>query len=721
MRNPRSCTRQRRGYGEVLYDGTPDIPVVTSKDFYAFLRKELAKSGAGAARVRLREQTTTHGRSITGLCGKGRCSGCTWKMLATLTLKQNGSTNVLISCDGKHGEQEQPRGTALWTHAEAAAIERAFPGGALLSAKGIRKALEEAKMGLKCTSLQIKQFVSRENKKRRSESGDAGTSVQGLKNVVSSWIDKQSASWVDAALTELRVLQAADCAAGHCFFAWSCRGFLNNLKGIKNRLVCLVVDGKQKIATTGAVIASVGVLCSSETPRNTTLARDTEGKKLQAELRTNTVQLVMQAYMDAESTDNFVRFFQLLCDTAQAEFGVSLPSQVLQMHSDFSDSIEAARRKVFPKARPCRDYPHMMRAVQGTLSKKALEDWRARTLHALRCTRFLPTAELFSAVWKLILPELQAAGKGEVVAYLKKEYIKDVRKEVLEKKFSLRDGLLAETTLLWADYWSGVLGTHPGSATGTQTIEAFHSFWQEQIRRKARSKPGEVLLRMQGLYQKEWKAHMVADSATHRASLWPTEPDPLFVSGTGLHRLGQNSAEEYWAARQKRNVQKVEDKSTNTTFYVLRAQKTDKEEPAQANVSEAIAQRIVRLILLAGPDLDAALSESGVVRQVDTGAWKLDLASLDLLFNCHCVVMIGDLPRKYYARLYNHADVKDKAACTCPTFGQRAQCSHVYYIEALTGQIDLRALPQKQKRGRPKKRPAEADTEPQAKQRCKKQ
>ena len=265
-----------------------------------------------------------------------------------------------------------------------------------------------------------------------------------------------------------------------------------------------------------------------------------------------------------------------------------------------------------------------------------------------------------------------------------------------------------------------MLGTHPGSATGTQTIEAFHSFWQEQIRRKARSKPGEVLLRMQGLYQ-EWKAHMVADSATHRASLWPTEPDPLFVSGTGLHRLGQNSAEEYWAARQKRNVQKVEDKSTNTTFYVLRAQKTDKEEPAQANVSEAIAQRIMRLILLAGPDLDAALSESGVVRQVDTGAWKLDLASLDLLFNCHCVVMIGDLPRKYYARLYNHADVKDKAACTCPTFGQRAQCSHVYYIAALTGQIDLRALPQKQKRGRPKKRPAEADTEPQAKQRCKKQ
>ena len=158
-------------------------------------------------------------------------------------------------------------------------------------------------------------------------------------------------------------------------------------------------------------------------------------------------------------------------------------------------------------------------------------------------------------------------------------------------------------------------------------------------------------------------------------------------------------------------MQKAEDKSTNTTFYVLRAQKTDKEEPARANVSEAIAQRIVRLILLAGPDLDAALSESGVVRQVDTGAWKLDLASLDLLFNCHCVVMTGDLPRKYYARLRNHADVKDKA--------ERAQCSHVYYIEALTGQIDLRALPQKQKRGRPKKRPAEA--EPQAKKRCKKQ
>ena len=72
---------------------------------------------------------------------------------------------------------------------------------------------------------------------------------------------------------------------------------------------------------------------------------------------------------------------------------------MLQAHADFSDAIEAARRRVFPAARPARDYPHMMRAVNP------------RTLQVLRSARSLPTADLFRAIWRVFLQELQDAGQ----------------------------------------------------------------------------------------------------------------------------------------------------------------------------------------------------------------------------------------------------------------------------------------------------------------------
>ena len=506
---------------------------------------------------------------------------------------------------------------------------------------------------------------------------------------VQAWMDGQATSWVDAELTELRVLKPAEAAAGFCFFARSCQSFLNNLKGGKDQLLCLVVDGKQKVSMSGAVIASVGILCGSPTPRNTMLDRDSSGGRLQTELRTNTVELLIRAYMDNETTDNWVRFFELLREITQKEFGHALKPRVLQVHADFSDAIEAARR-------PTRDYPHMMRAVTGTLSKKLRQDWQSRTLQVLRSTRFLPTAELFSAVWKVFLQELQDAGQSAIATHLKKEYIQEVSKDVLEKRLALREAPLAERTLLWGDFWAGLLCSHPGSATGTQTMEAFHSFW-------AKKHPTQILQSMQALYKKEWLGHMQQDDAPARPSLWPSSADRLFVSGRGLHRLGENSAEEYWDARDKGNIQKIEDEETETTFYVLRARRTDA-EPSAATVSPNVAKRIVNLIKAAGTELVEAMLSAGVAEKSASGGAKLSLSSLELLFQCHCVVMRGKLAEKYYPRLYLRAHTKGKTLYSCAAIGQRAQCAHVYYVQAVVGEVDVNTLPKRKRPGRAAKR-----------------
>lgn len=104
-----------------------------------------------------------------------------------------------------------------------------------------------------------------------------------------------------------------------------------------------------------------------------------------------------------------LRSSKTLVGMVKAELSHDLLDWVLQVQADFNDSIEVARRNVFPKARPANDYPHMMRATQATLTKKTTEEWRQRVLQMLRCTRHLPTTlELFSNVWWLFSQEFRA-------------------------------------------------------------------------------------------------------------------------------------------------------------------------------------------------------------------------------------------------------------------------------------------------------------------------
>ena len=63
--------------------------------------------------------------------------------------------------------------------------------------------------------------------------------------------------------------------------------------------------------------------------------------------------------------------------------------------------------------------------------------------------------------------------------------------EIMKKFFGLRETRLADCAMdiYWADYWSGSLGTHPGSGTGSQTLEGFHSFWQSLLSKRTRQSP----------------------------------------------------------------------------------------------------------------------------------------------------------------------------------------------------------------------------------------
>lgn len=504
-----------REYNNILFNGAPAEPINDGPSLLKSVRKILRQKEDGDGCVRFKEEIRQSGKSISGSCNQKTCKGCTFRVLASLTVTAQGTPHLLVKTAGSHGNRLPPSGGRLWTDRERRILADAFPNGQPMLGAGIRAAFAAEGAPLHITAQQLKQFVTRENRSRRGQPAGHRPTVQDLLNMVQRWQASQAKTFAAARLTELRIVGSVISTVDRTFFAWTTRGFLNHLKGRLTDPICLAVDGKQKISRSGAVIATIGILSTSAETRNTSVSRGPNGERLQMQLKTSNVLPLLQAYMNVESIDNYVELFRTLCDLVKEEFDVVLAPKVFQLQADFDDSIEAARRKVFYKSRPANDYPHMMRAAYATLTKKTTAAGRQRVVNLIRNARHLPTLEIFSAVWETFLQELQTADMPGVAKYLEHEYLQWEDKTTLQKHYDLRAAEGAQ--LLWAAYWAGVLGIQPGTATGTQALEAFHSFWQRQIQHKARAQPTEILSLMQGLFDGQWSTWMRADDSAEAA------------------------------------------------------------------------------------------------------------------------------------------------------------------------------------------------------------
>ena len=691
-------TRQQRQYAEILFNGSPEFSIGDIKALNAQVRAILAKTLHGQRDVRLKMLDRAKCIAVEGECSKKSCSSCEWRLLASLSLKPDGTSWLTVKCDGEHGEKSRPKGQKMWAPAEAAAIKTAHPNGALLSSRSVRAALADAGLDAHMAKLRLKQYVTRENRKRRGgkQCGQKPI-VQELLESVKAWSDKQTTTFSTGPLDELRVVGAPDCGVGHAFFGWTCRGFLNHAVNPNKEPVCIVVDGKHKITNTGAVIATVSFLGKGDLGNTSFVHRS--GQRVQVPLHTGTTRPILQAYMDAESTPNWIRLFELLCSVVKTECDYDLKPLVVQVQCDFNDAIEAARRKVFPNSRIARDYPHMMRAVHSTLTAKTHAELRGRIVSFIRATRFLPTLEIFSACWRAFLEELRDTAAKPARDYLVKEYLHVQQTENIKKFYGLREKRLVDCTdIFWADYWSGSLGMHPGSGTGSQTLEGFHSFWQSLLSRRTRQNPCNVLDMMQTLFREHWRSYMREDDKSG-SSLWPKSPEPSFLNGTTPHRQGMSSAAEYWAHRHGNNHRFLE--RDNSAFWVMRSQASDTSASASAQVQRATAQHLVDLLHMSEAEVREALLNAKIV-QMREGAPHVSISELSLLFDAHCVVMEGELPGRYCPKIHNRCTSKGRRLCTCSLFVQRAECPHVYFVAGLKEELDLNNMPEKRKPGRPR-------------------
>lgn len=155
---------------------------------------------------------------------------------------------------------------------------------------------------------------------------------------------------------------------------------------------------------------------------------------------------------------------------------------------------------------------------------------------------------------------------------------------------------------------------------------------------------------------------------------------------------------EYYNARDKGNVQHVDQHSErNTSFWVVRAQATDKVAPACATFSKPLAEHLVKSLLLGGKELMASLEKAEIL---EANPVRVSASKLELLFQCHCAVIDGEFPAKYFRRCFSHPPNAGRKICTCANFTQRGNCPHVWYIAANQGKLDLTAIPTRARPGR---------------------
>ena len=166
--------------------------------------------------------------------------------------------------------------------------------------------------------------------------------------------------------------------------------------------------------------------------------------------------------------------------------------------------------------------------------------------------RCLPTLQLADAIWQVIFEELPA----DVAKYLQRQFFAQGTVQDLQRIFKGARAPARSAKKLWVpSFWLGILGTSPGSGSGTNPLEARHASWEAEL--KSRTKDGllTALRGMQHLYSKwvtvfEWGKPM-------RMSAFSARENEYLLNSASQRSQGRSPAIDYWKGRQNQNYNKL--------------------------------------------------------------------------------------------------------------------------------------------------------------------
>ena len=310
------------------------------------------------------QKAAKEGFALLSHCQKTVCQGCTFQVKARATSTLCGS-KLEVCKKGKHGKLTAPEGGSLWNAAEAFAIKEAHKDSEM-TARTVQLALKQAELDFRCTKVQLYNYVSRCRQK-------TGIPQKAVSKVPIADLEKAAADFMVrdisqillvADVAQLVVLPSSVVSEDQVCILWTCPGMLKRAKAAQNKLVKLVIDGKQKILSNEYAILTLSFLVSSDKIARTKAGRS---RSKTTDVYTSTQEPFLQALVNTESAENVSKVFTVAIEIANVCCKLDLKAQVIQIHKDFSRGIEKSRKECFPSARPCDDFPHMRRASHKTL------------------------------------------------------------------------------------------------------------------------------------------------------------------------------------------------------------------------------------------------------------------------------------------------------------------------------------------------------------------
>ena len=327
---------------------------------------------------------------------------------------------------------------------------------------------------------------------------------------------------------------------------------------------------------------------------------------------------------------------------------------------------------------------HIFFAMFSDASPKK-QNLKVPFVHLMKIMRFLPTVELFSAVWTAFLRACEEQWNSSGFAtYLLREYTHTMPSHLLHTRFAIHCRSQDSMQIAVCLWWAGTTGCVPGTASGTQAVESFHRPWEQET--KAMGAPSNikvVLNRMQKLYNMwgdaerlHWPSDVYFLEPGYDSALW----DPQLLRS--MHR---SPPEEFFAHRTLPNFQECVSPIWGPLVVVA--------ANARTQVDVDFAASYQRLLDLTFDELEQHLCRVGVI----TLNGEFSVEGFNRMF-CSLVVV-------FLRPTATAQNVGCPMLCSCQCFGLEAHCEHVVFVESLDLQSrsptrSLRATPHQRQRGR---------------------
>jgi hypothetical protein len=272
------------------------------------------------------------------------------------------------------------------------------------------------------------------------------------------------------------------------------------------------------------------------------------------------------AVTSQECAESYDFFFQhALCVANTCCPGFVLESACRQYHGDWHKGEEKARAARFPKSLRAADWAHFVGATTSTKKNPHIDDeyvltWRSGVYHTLQkhhvsteamdlirtwlpILRKTPTAAIFHTLTHYLFEALGRDGQETALKVLRTYYFAELSGQDATNRFGIRSWIGGRDSIWYAYWWAGFQRLQPGSASGSQSQEAWHKKFKGHI--------GNLNLEMPDFYERldsycQWFLEQLQLTTSPFPDL-PTDPypDSLLLDADRMDALERTSAPEF--------------------------------------------------------------------------------------------------------------------------------------------------------------------------------